>query len=179
LVIQARGKKLTHEETLRWIKEHRAWKRARKTKPIWAREVDPGEVGREFPTADHTVEIAREGYWLSVGVAEEPWFQTLEKIEAKYEQAGEERKRFAFDDGPRTYRIYKPNAAVRNWVAQVKEPGIAGFFIRPNYDPEHPLYSPAGGYVIRDDSDDPYGAEADDVWLVQKGLFESTYEIEP
>ncbi len=58
-------------------------------------------------------------------------------------------------------------------------PGIAGFFIRPNYDPAHPLYSSAGGYVIRDDVKDPYREKLDDVWLVQQGLFESTYAIIP
>jgi len=135
------------------------------------------EVGKEFQTADHAVEKARAGYWLCVGVAGEPWFQTLEKIKGKYEAAGEEVRTFDFDGKPRKYRIFKPKATTRNWVAQVKEPGIAGFFIRPNYDPKHPLYSPAGGYVVRDDVKDPYRAKPGDVWLVQQRLFESTYQI--
>lgn len=176
---QARGRKLSHEETLSWIAEHKAWRRARKTKPIWARAVEPEEVGKGFQTADRAVETARAGYWLSVGVAEEPWFQPLEKIESKYEPAGEEVKRFPFDDKARKYRVFKPRAATRNWVARVEGPEIAGFFIRPNYDPDHPLYSPAGGYVVRDDVPDPYHARAGDVWLVQRGLFESTYEVLP
>ena len=32
-------------------------------------------------------------------------------------------------------------------VARVEGPGIAGFTIRPGYDPDRPLSSPAGGYV--------------------------------
>ena len=36
---QVQGKKLSHDETLNWITEHKAWRRARKTKPIWAREL--------------------------------------------------------------------------------------------------------------------------------------------
>jgi hypothetical protein len=176
---QVQGKKLSHEETLNWITEHKAWRRARKTKPIWARAVEAAEVGKEFQTADHAVEKARTGYWLCVGVAGEPWFQTLEKVEGKYEPTGEEVKGFAFDGKPRKYQIFKPKATTRNWVAQVKGPGIAGFFIRPNYDPKHLLYSPAGGYVVRDDVKDPFGAKPDDVWLVQQGLFESTYEMLP
>jgi hypothetical protein len=64
-------------------------------------------------------------------------------------------------------------------VAQVKGPGIAGFFIKPNYDPEHPLYSPAGGYVVTDDVPDPYQAKLRDVWLVQEAIFNSTYELIP
>jgi hypothetical protein len=62
---------------------------------------------------------------------------------------------------------------------EVKGPGIAGLFIRPSYDPKHPLYSPAGGYVVRDDVKDPHQAKPNDVWLVQQGLFESTYEVIP
>ncbi len=110
-----------------------------------ARVVEAEEVGKKFQTADHAVEKARAGYWLCAGVAGEPWFQPLEKIKGKYEPAGEEVKTFGFDERPRSYRIFKPKATTRNWVAQIKGPGIAGFFIRPNYDPAHLLYSPAGG----------------------------------
>ncbi len=173
------AKELTHEEALRWVADHRAWRRARKTKPISARVLDADEVGKEFQTADHAIEKGRPGFWLCAGVAGEPWFQALEKIESKYELAGEELKTFAFDPKPRTYRIFKPRSSTRNWAAQVDGPAIAGFFIRPNYDPAHPLYAPRGGYVVRDDVDDPYQATPNDVWLVQQGLFESTYELIP
>lgn len=173
------GRKLTHEETLRWVDEHRAWRLARKTRPIWARPVAPEEVGREFQTADHVKEIAREGFWLCVGVAGEPWFQARAKVEAKYEPAGEEAKKFEFDVQPRSYRKFKPKGTVRNWVAQVTGPGVEGFSVRPGYDPGRPLYSPAGGYVVRDEVADPYLDVPKDVWLVQQPLFESTYEILP
>src|ERR1700677_3380799 len=73
--------KLTHEQTLEWIQKNRAWRQARKTKPLWSRSVDPEEIGKEFQTADHAIERAKEGYWLCVGVAGEPWFQKPEKIE--------------------------------------------------------------------------------------------------
>jgi hypothetical protein len=171
------GRKLSHEETLRWITENKAWRLARKTKPIWARPLLRAEVGREFQTADHVKEKAREGYWLCVGVAEEPWFQAREKIESKYELEGEESKKFSFDAQPQRYTRFKPKGIVRNWVAQVEGPGINGFYVRPCYDPERPLYSPAGGYVVKDDVPDPYTDKPNDVWLVQRGLFESTYEL--
>jgi hypothetical protein len=177
--VRVEATKLSHEETLRWVTDQQAWRRARKTKPIWARAVLEQEVGKGFQTADQAVEHARKGYWLCAGVAGEPWFQSLEKIEAKYEPANEEVKRFGFDDEPRTYRVFKPKVTTRNWAAQVKGAGIAGFFIRPHYDPTHPLYSPSGGYVVRDDVADPYQEKADDVWLVQEGLFNSTYELIP
>ncbi len=171
------GRKFSHEETLRWIGENKAWRLARKNRPIWARPVEPEEVGKEFQTADHVREKAPAGVWLCVGVVGEPWFQAFEKIEGKYERDGQETRTFAFDGNPRTYRKYKPKGTIRNWVAQVKGPGIAGFYVRPGYDPARPLYSPPGGYVVKDDVADPYRDEPKDVWLVQQSLFESTYEI--
>jgi hypothetical protein len=169
---------LSHEETLRWIAEHRGWRQARKTRPIWVRPVAPDEVGKEFQTADNVAEIARLGYMLCVGVAGEPWFQSLEKVKSKYRPEGPEvRKVFAFDTRPRAYRLYQPSGKVLNWVAKVEGPGIKGFFIKPSYDPRRPLYSRTGGYVVKEDCADPYRDCPDDVWLVQKSLFESTYEF--
>jgi hypothetical protein len=167
---------LTHEQTLQWIHDHKAWGLAKKTRPIWARPVEPDEVGREFQTADHVKQEARAGFWLCVGVAGEPWFQDLGKITGKYEAAGEEVTRFSFDDRERTYRVYRPRGEIRNWVAQVKGDGITGFWIKPSYDPSRPLYSPAGGYVVKDHVPDPYQGSSD-TWLVQEGLFTSTYEL--
>lgn len=175
----AAGRKLSHDETLRWIAEHRAWKPARKTRPIWARPVRREEIGKEFMTADHVKEVAREGYWLCVGVGGEPWFQTREKIDSKYEPGVEEVKSFAFDAGAQMYRLFKPKGDTRNWVAQVKGPGIEGFSIKPGYDPERPLYSPGGGYVVKDYVEDPYRDKPRDIWLVQQSLFESTYSLIP
>jgi hypothetical protein len=171
------GRKLSHEETLRLIADHRAWRLARKTKPILARPVAAEEVGKEFQTADHVKEVAREGVWLCVGVAGEPWFQSLEKIQGKYELSGEETKQFEFDKKASRYWRYQPKETTLNWVAQVKDPDVEGFTIRPGYDPTRPLYSPVGGYVVRADVADPYNAPPDDVWLVQQSLFESTYEL--
>jgi hypothetical protein len=171
------AKKLTHEETLRWIAENKAWRLARKTRPIWARPVETEEVGKEFETADHVNEKARAGVWLCVGVAGEPWFQALAQIEGKYERGGQETKTFEFDTKPRAYRKFQPKPGGRNWVAQVKGPGIAGFYIRPGYDPERPLYAPSGGYVVKNEVVDPYRDKPKDVWLVQQSLFESTYEL--
>jgi hypothetical protein len=168
---------LSHDETLKWVAEHRAWRRARKTRPIWARVVAPEEVNREFQTADGAKEVARAGYWLCAGVAGEPWFQAHDRLEARYEPKGAEVRQFAFDPQPRTYRLYVPKSSVRSWAAQVTGPDIKGFFIRPGYDPDRPLYSLAGGFVVRDDTADPYNDSPRDVWLVQEALFKSTYEF--
>ncbi len=173
------AKRLTHEETLRWIAAHRAWRIARKTKPIWARPVSPAEVGKEYLTADGAVERARADAWLSVGSSGEPWFQNKDKLDAKYEASGREERRFSFDDAAHSYQRFTPRADARNWAAQIDGSDIEGFSIQPNYPTDKPLYSRAGGYVVRDYVDDPYAASPDDVWLVQKQLFESTYELEP
>jgi hypothetical protein len=174
---------LTHEQTLDWVRQQRAWFRARKTKPIWARPVTPDEIGKEFQTADRAVEKAKEGYWLCVGVAEEPWLQRFDRIEAKYDPGEEVERQFPFDSKPASYRGYHPKGDVVNWAAQVRGSfqgrEIRGFSIRPNYDVDRPLYSDAGGYVVMDDVADPYQAKPTDVWLVQQGLFESTYERAP
>lgn len=174
---QAGPRTLAHDETLLWIAEHKAWRLARKTKPMWARPVEPDEVGKDFQTADQVKEKARADAWLCVGIAGEPWFQMHEKIDAKYEQDGQEAKKFDFDTKKRTYRIYKPKGTARNWVAQVKAPDIKGFYVRPSYDPDRPLYSPSGGYVVKNEVTDPYHDKPREVWLVQQSLFESTYEL--
>ncbi len=173
------ARELTHEETVAWIGAERAWRRARKTRPMWARAVTADEIGKEFQTADRAVEKARAGAWLCVGIANEPWFQSLEKIEAKYERGGTEMKKFEFDEAPREYQLFQPRPGVMNWAACVRGPGIAGFSIRPGYDPTAPLHSAAGGYVVKGDVADPYQDKPDDIWLVQESLFETSYEFVP
>lgn len=170
-------RELSHEETLAWISQHRAWKRARKTKPIWARAVTADEYGKKFQTADRAIQQAREGAWLCVGIEGEPWFQSPEKIDSKYERGLTEHKQFTFDDAPHEYIQFHPKPDQKNWAAQIQSPEIKGFNIRPGYDPANPLYSPSGGYVLKRDVEDPYCDTPDDVWLVQQGLFESTYEF--
>ena len=171
------ARELSHEETLNWINQHRAWRLARKTKPMWVREVGPDEADKEFQTADRAIEKPKPGHLLCVGVAGEPWFQKAERVATRFELVGEEQRQFSFDSEPQTYRIYRPKESTRNWAARVADPSIAGFTVRPNYDVEHPLYSPSGGFVVRDYCDDPYSANPDDVWLVQEPLFLSTYEL--
>ena len=173
------ARKLTHDETLAWIAGHHAWRSARKTKPIWARAVAPDEVGKEFQTADHAVERATADYWLCVGTSNEPWFQKKGKIDAKYRRTGHERRQFAFDAEPHEYGVFVPREGARNWAAHVDDPGIAGFYIQPNFPSDGPLYSPRGGYVVTDWADDPYRIDPKDVWLVQQEMFESTYELAP
>ena len=135
--------------------------------------------GVEFHTADNANEVAREGYWLCVGVVGEPWFQKPDRVTSRYDKGADEVKQFSFDGEPQSYTIYRPRGDVLSWAARIEEPGIAGFSIRPGYDPKTELSSPSGGYVVRDHVDDPYQGTPDDVWLVQAAIFESTYEFVP
>lgn len=171
------AKRLNHDETLRWIAEQRAWRLARKTKAIWARPVEAEEAGKEFQTADQAKERAAPGAWLCVGSGGEPWFQSKERIDAKYRAEGEAPQRFDFDETPRTYYRFSPCDDARNWAAQITAPDVEGFYIQPNYSTDGPLYAPAGGYVVKDCVEDPYAGDPNDVWLVQQALFDSTYEI--
>jgi hypothetical protein len=170
------ARRMNHDETLRWITEHRAWHMVRKTKPIWARPVETDEAGKEFQTVDQAKERAQPGAWLCVGSAGEPWFQSKERIDAKYRAEGEERRQFDFDETQRTYHRFAPQDVARNWAAQIVAPDVEGFYIQPNYPTDGPLYSPAGGYVVKDYAEDPYRGDPNDVWLVQRKLFEDTYE---
>jgi hypothetical protein len=174
---------LSHEDTLDWIRQNKAWRKARKVKPILARAVEKDEIGKGFQTADGIVEHPKDGYWLCVGIAGEPWFQKKERLDTRFEAGDEEIKQFAFDSRPSKYRIFHPKGDVANWAAQVKGTWhgkeITGFAIRTTYDPDHPLTAPAGGYAVTEDVPDPYRADLKDVWLVQEKLFDSTYEIIP
>lgn len=174
------GKRLTHEEVLALIADRKLWRRAHKTKPILVRVLQDAEIGRDFTTADHTIEKGQSGFVLCVGVAGEPWFQTPAKVDGKYTTTGEtETHQFDFDTEPQEYQVWHPKPGVNNWVAQIPAiEGVEGFTIRPKYDMEHPLYSPTGGFVVKDDVPDPYEGNPNDVWLVQRALFESTYQVE-
>ena len=46
--------RLSHEQTLDWIQQHRAWRLAKKVKPIWARALRADEIGRPF----------QDGVWM-------------------------------------------------------------------------------------------------------------------
>lgn len=173
----SKSRELTHDETLAWINENHAWRKAKKTRPIWARAVATDEIGKEFQTIDEAKEKASEGAWLCVGVTHEPWFQSEDKIEAKYQRGGLETKQFAFDDKPHEYYLCQPKPDIFNWVAQVNGPDIRGFSVRPGYAADTTLHSARGGYVVKSDVTDPYHDDTDDVWLVQQPQFESTYEF--
>jgi predicted acylesterase/phospholipase RssA len=171
---------LTHDETLEWVRQNkRLWRRVQKTKSIYARAVDPDEQDKQFHTAEGTTQWPQDGYWLTVGIIGEPWFQKKDRLEARYEYAGVKTMQFDFDDRAREYQVYKPKGDVFNWAMQVDDGDhIASFTFRPSYDPDQPLMAPAGAYLVTESS--PIApedlAKVKDIWLVQQAIFKSTYE---
>src|SRR5258707_2326068 len=105
-------RQLSHDQTLTWIERHHAWRLARKTKPMWARRIEPAEVGQEFQTADHVAQVAKEGFWLCVGVAGETWVQAAGRGGEKYGRRAEEGRQIAFDKQPRTSGVVQPRGTL-------------------------------------------------------------------
>lgn len=160
-----------------WITANRAWRRAHKCAPIHARPVEPDEAGGKVRTVDHVEEVLRTGSWLCVGVEGEPWQQLPDRVTARYEFERRELRQFSFDSVARAYQVLTPRPEITNWAAQVRDPEIDGFSIRPGYDPSLVLRSKPGGYVLKRDVGDPYRDAPDDVWLVQQSIFEKTYVL--
>ncbi len=167
---------LTHEQTMAWIRHKGQWRRAKKTKEMWARATTAEEKDKDFHTAEGPVQRPQPGHWLCVGIVGEPWFQKKEKIDAKYELVRTETRRFGFDDRPFEYQVLKPKGDVANQVVQIKGDGITFFAFRPTYDNQEVIL-PAGAYVVTGDVADPRNDPLQDVWVVQQSIFESSYEL--
>ena len=65
----------------------------------------------------------------------EPWIQTQEKLCDRYDAAGQENRQFDFDSQRHAYQIFRPQVDERYWAAQVNAAGVAGFHIKPSFDP--------------------------------------------
>jgi hypothetical protein len=176
LLARGRLPHLSHEQTLEWIRQNRAWRRARRTQSIYARPTEPDEQDKVFHTLERTRQQPRTGHWLCVGSEQEAWFQEKERLDRRYEQTSEVTKQFPFDERPFRYHVFKPRSDVYNWTAQVQGPGVASFSFRLSFDPTQLSICPAGTYVVMNDTPDPYRDELKDVWVVAKPLFEKTYE---
>jgi hypothetical protein len=127
---------------------------ARKTKPIWAKRV---EVAGPVDTLEGRLQ-AQPGDFLCRGIIGEQWPQKEKKLLEKYnptdhyETEGWQR----FDPKPDSEPVE---------VAQVDQP----FRIVAHWGE---LAGKAGDYVVRSKSDPT------DIWLVDKSIFEASYEIQ-
>jgi hypothetical protein len=134
-----------------------AWTRARKTKSIWARQVDRDQT---VDTLEGT-ESLKAGDFLCRGAADELWPQSAERLEAKYDQTGQV-------DGE-GWREYAPKP---------EGEGVMAARIDREFSVHAPwgeLQGKPGDYLVKDysDRDTPYPK---DVWIVDAKLFQATYE---
>lgn len=135
-----------------------AWFRARKTKPIWARQVDQDAT---VETLEGT-ETIKAGDFLCRGVANELWPQSAERLYAKYDETDE-----IDEDGWRKY-IPNPDTA-----------GVLAARVDRKFSVVAPwgtLTGKPGDYLVKDYSskDAEY---PEDVWIVDAQLFDATYAV--
>ncbi|MFO0943829.1 MAG: NAD-binding protein [Pirellulales bacterium] len=128
-------------------------KDARKTKPIWAKLI---EVAREVETLEGAMQ-ANPGDYLCRGISAEQWPQKEKKLLEKYIASGE----FDKDDWQR-FDPKLDSEAVE--AAQIDRP----FIIKASWGE---LAGKDGDYVVRSKTDPA------DVWLVDRVIFEQSYEF--
>lgn len=134
----------------------RRWFHARKTRPIWARQLT---VAQRVATLEGEEDVPA-GTFLCRGDAGDIWPQARERLEAKYEPAGEPDA-----DGWRKYAPRPDNEGVM--AAQVDHE----FAVEAEWGT---LRGKPGDYLLKNYSDRDV-AVPDDVWVVDQGLFEATY----
>jgi len=132
------------------------WFHARKSRPIWVREIAQDQVIETLEGTEHVP----AGNMLCRGEAGDLWPQTRERLHQKYSPT-------------REYRDV--------WQKFVPHPDNQGVLAACI---EHPfsvtaawgiLHGKAGDYLLKNyqDRDLPY---PDDVWIVDQSLFRSTYQ---
>jgi hypothetical protein len=172
---------LTHEQTLRWISDHNAWRLACKTSPLWARPVASGEQ-LTIRTKENEEQTAHDGDWLCVGADGDPWLQSKETLEAKYTRGPAEPPPHPFETPGREYYRFEPRPDVRNWVAHIQGPdleGVTEFTIQSARDKNKVHTSRLGGYAVTRGNADPRQKLPDDIWVVQEEVFDKTYTLIP
>ena len=133
------------------------WFHAKKTRPIWARQLPQAERVR---TLEGDEEVPA-GQFVCRGEAGDIWPQTPERLIAKYEANDE-----VSTDGWRKYSPRPDNQGVL--AAQIAH----AFTVQAKWGQ---LTGKPGDILVKnfDDRDLPYPA---DVWIVDHALFQATYE---
>lgn len=138
------------------IERQGLWRRARSTRPIWAKQVDePCEV-----VTLEARETVPAGAYLCRGEAGDVWPQTALRLHAKYVPSPE-----PGNDGWRKYIPRADNPGV--WAAQIAEP----FQVHTKWGV---LQGQPGDFIVRD-VEPPPGANAAEPWIVAARLFAKFY----
>lgn len=142
------------------INKLRIWKHYKKTKPLWAKKLEEDVV---VDTLEGELKYSK-GDYLCKGPTGDIWGQKEESLFKKY------------DPDPKT------NADKDGWQKFLPKPDASGVMaaqIDHEFSIEHPswgtFHGNAGDYLVKsyEDKDTEF---PEDVWIVQKGIFEGTYE---
>jgi hypothetical protein len=136
------------------VNASRFWFHAKKTAPLWAKQLDEDET---IKSLEGEV-TAKAGDFLCRGAAGEFWPQSAERLREKYNPTDD-----VDADG---FRKFLPNSEVM--AAQVDRP----FQVKTSWGD---LQGKAGDFILKsfDDRDVEY---PDNVWIVDKQLFADTYK---
>ncbi|MCD4734503.1 MAG: PGDYG domain-containing protein [Bacteroidales bacterium] len=137
------------------------WKHYKKTKPMWAKKLDQPET---VETLEGPITY-QEGDYLCKGHSKDIWGQKAESLIKKYDPVPDS----------------KPD--LEGWEQYTPKPdtkGVMAASIDFDFSIEHPSWGTfngnAGDYLVKnfEDKDIEY---PEDIWIVKKEIFESTYKI--
>lgn len=147
----------SNEALLKEVKEAGLWFHAKKTRPIWVRRLEKEATVQTLEGAEQVP----AGTYLCRGEAGDIWPQSEERLTAKYDMTDE------IDEQGWRRCDPKPDAA-GVMAAQVPHP----FQVRAKWGL---LTGKDGDFLVKNyedrDNDNPA-----DVWIVDRTLFEATYE---
>ncbi len=150
-------KKSANDVILKEVNAAGLWFHAKKTRPIWVRKLEQEETVKTLEGEERVP----AGNYLCRGEAGDIWPQKEERLTSKYTVTDE-----ADDKGWR--KCLPKRDAVGVMAAQVPR----GFQVQANWGL---LSGKSGDYLVKNyedrDNDNP-----EDVWIVDQGLFEATYE---
>lgn len=133
------------------------WFLAKKTRPIWAKRAERDQTVETLEGAEQV----NVGDFLCRGEAGDVWPQTAERLQAKYMATDE-----MSEDG---WRKYVPHPDAKGvMAAQVDHP----FVVNSAWGE---LSGKAGDYIVKN-YEDHNASYPRDVWIVDRRLFQDTYE---
>ena len=147
------------------------WKKARKTKEIFARKLEKDVI---VPAIEGP-ENAKKGDWLCMGIDGELWPQNELTLLKKYDKLAPVKKtlKVKYADGEEIsyndFYVFKPKLEKEKMFVQIPN----SFVVHASWGV---LNGKKGDYLCKwfDDGLDP---DLQDVWIVDKDIFKRTHEI--
>jgi len=165
-----------NETLLTELNKKKAWFHAKKIGPVFALQVSQD---REIQTLEGR-EVARAGDMLCRGIAGELWPQTV-RTSLHLCHAISLLILFFLSKEERLLSKYKPtNTLDGEWRKYIPRPDLPGVFaarVRADFEVQTSygsMHGKAGDYLLKDFGDQ-YNEYPDNVWVVDKKLFNKTY----